>query len=103
MLKKWLNEFLKELSNDFKESFSYIKKGLTIWRLRKIKRKAMRLHRKHNQQFFVLKIMGRVRIISKQGFKNLRQHGKLPMAMTATRLKQISLFYTPARYDKKRV
>lgn len=103
MVAKWFKEYFKGVAEDWQKLLSYLKKGIVVWRMGRLKRRAMKLHRKHNAQFFVVKVMGRVRIISKGQFKYLRQHGKLPLSLTAVELKKMAIFYTPARYDKKRV
>ena len=103
MIANWFKEYFKGLAEDWLKLKSYFKKGVVVWRMGRLKRRALKLHQKHNAQFFVVKVMGRVRIISKGQFKYLRQHGKLPLSMTAVELKKMAIFYTPARYDKKGV
>ncbi len=79
-----------------------LKQYRVILRIRKLKKKAMRLHRKYNDQFYVVKLDGRVTVIGKKLLKRLRAKRSVPLNFTATELKQISLFHTPKRYDKKR-
>lgn len=82
---------------------SKLKKILWIVRFRYLKHKAMRLHRRYDEQFFIVKVGGRITLMGKSGLKSLRQNKIIPLNFTATNLKNMSLFYTPGRYDKKRV
>lgn len=103
MVVKFIKDYCKGLKLEIAQLVDSIKKLLVIMYMRGLKRRAMRLHKFYNCQFFVVKILGRVRVISKKRFTHLRQHGKIPLHITATELKKIAFFYTPARYDKKRV
>lgn len=76
---------------------------MVIIAVRRVKRKAMALHRKHNCQIFVVKVNGKLTPISRFQFKTMRQSGRFPKNFTAADLKKIALFYTPRRYDKKGV
>jgi hypothetical protein len=78
-----------------------------------LKHKALRLHRKYNCQVFIIKFRGKILIISKKQFKQMRQHKVFPKAFTAESLKRIALYYTPPKRtnnkqaiknnDKKRI
>lgn len=99
---------MKELFNSIKAELvlavTRVKQIVYTIGMRRLKARAMRLHRRHNCQYFVVKLFGKVRLISRQGFKDLRQHKKIPLSYTILDLKRISYFYTPARcYDKKGV
>jgi hypothetical protein len=80
-----------------------IKKACLYIAFERIKSKAWRLHKKYDQQIFVVKIGGKIKILSKYQFKQLRQTGKINKSFTAESLKKIALFYTPKHYDKKRI
>ena len=80
-----------------------IKRLVTSIVFRIIKRKAFKLHKKLNCIVYVVKIEGKVRIISKPEFKYLRQTGIFPLDFDADDLRKISLYVTPKFYDKKRV
>jgi len=76
---------------------------MVIFAVRRVKRKAMSLHRKYNCQVFVVKVNGKLTLISRFQFKTMRQNGLFPKNFTASDLKRIALFYTPRIYDKKGV
>jgi hypothetical protein len=94
--------YLKQVKNDWKRGIELLKKAYRLLVFRLIKRKAYRLHKKYNCQVFVVKFKGKITIISKYQFKQMRQHGKFPINFTAAELKKISMYYTPKRYDKER-
>ena len=74
-----------------------IKKIARVLRIACLKYKANRLARKTRRQYFVVAFGGKIQIISKQDFKNMRQNGIFPKDFTAEQLKQIALCHTPNR------
>ena len=98
-----ISQLFKEIKEDCKNLRKWFKKVFAFIALKRIKRKAYKLHKKNNCQMFVVKMGGKVKVISKQQFKYLRQHGKIQKDFTALELKDIALYYTPKCYDKKRV
>lgn len=84
------------LSSKFKSLF-------WVLRIRLLRRKANLLHRKHNEQFYIVKMGGRITIMGKDSLKRLRHKNIVPLCFTATELKRISIYHTPKKYDKKRV
>ncbi len=64
------------------------------------KRKAFKLHKKHNCEVFVVKFKGKILILSKYQFKQMRQHKMFPHSFTAEQLKKIALYCTPKQYRK---
>lgn len=64
------------------------------WKIKKLIKRADRLREKTGTQFFVVKISGRIRLMSKREFKWKRQHGVFPKNFTSDNLKKISYYYT---------
>ena len=95
MPKTFFTKFFQDIKSDWNKIMLLI-----YYRL--LKYKAFRIHKKYNCQVFVVKIAGKVRIISKYQFKKTRQKGHIPLNFTATELKAISLYYTPRKYDETR-
>jgi hypothetical protein len=62
--------------------------------------KARRLHRKYNCQIFVVKYKGKIRIMSKYQFTQMRQHGHFDRSFTAENLKKLSIYFTPKTFRK---
>jgi len=98
-----IGKLLKEIREDVRNAKKWLKSIVAFIAIVRIRRKARKLHRKNNCQIFVVKMGGKVRLISKEQFKYLRQRGKFPKNFTAEQLKKIALYHTPKRYDKKRV
>lgn len=98
-----IKTYFKELLLEWKKLISFFKKGYQLLAFRYIKRKAYQLHKKYDCQVFVVKYKGKITIISKYQFKKMRQKKMFPLSFTATELKSMSLYYTPKRYDKKRI
>ena len=96
-----IKRLFQEVKEDCKNIALWVRKTLYLIALRKYKRQADRLHKKYNCQFFVVKSQGKICLMSKHQFKYLRQTGRFKKQFTATELKKISIYYTPARYDKK--
>ncbi len=97
-----LSKLFQDIINDCCTTIDRFKKLWVVYIFWRIKRKAFRLHKKYNCQIFVVKIKGKVKLMSKYQFKKRRQKGKIAKQFTATELKAISLYYTPEKYDKKR-
>ena len=64
------------------------------YKIKRLKRKADKYREVYGSQMFVLKIEGRIRMISKRWFKEQRQLGKFPKTMTSDDLKKIAFYYT---------
>ncbi|NDW10461.1 hypothetical protein [Dysgonomonas sp. 520] len=78
--------------NETKQSkWNRLKEIFHVWRL---KRKADKLARETEDQHFVVKWQGEVRIISKKGFKQMKRRGIFGLSFTATELKKHALYYT---------
>jgi len=98
-----ISKYIQELKNECRQLVLFVKKIYKYLVFKRIKRKAFRWHKKHNCQVFVVKLHGKVKIINKYQFKQMRQKGLLSQKFTATELKSIALYYTPKHYDKKRI
>jgi hypothetical protein len=98
-----IKTYIQLLKKRIEECLSLFKKAYRFLVFKYIKRKAFKLHKKYNCQVFVVKFKGKITIISKYQFKQMRQRGKFSKDFTATELKTISLYYTPKQYDKKRI
>lgn len=103
MLSQLIKQYLQELKQEVNTLISTIKKVLVVLAIKRLKRKALRLHKKHNCQVFVVKLNGKITVLSKYQFTQLRQRGKIKKSFTAQELKRIALYYTPAKHDKKGV
>jgi len=66
----------------------------TAYQLKRLKRKADKLSKRNREQYFIIKLDGKIDIISKSWFTNNRQHGVFPLDFTAEKLKEIALYYT---------
>ena len=97
-----LSKLFQDIKNDWCTLMIWLKEMRVVYIIWRIKKKAFRLHKKYNCQIFVVKIKGKIKIMSKYQFKNKRQKGKIALKYTATELKAISLYYTPEKYDKTR-
>lgn len=64
------------------------------YRMKRLIKKADKLREKTGTQFFVVKINGKISLMSKREFKWKRQHGVFPKSFTADNLKKISYYYT---------
>lgn len=82
-------------------TFQDLKEFFVALKIRRLKRKAQKLHNRTGMQYFCVKIKGNIKLISKAHFKWLRQHGVFDKSITAAQLKEISFFYT-VKNDKKR-
>jgi hypothetical protein len=71
-----------------------IEKALFYIKLYRLKNKANRYAKRYNAQFFIVKLHGKIVMISKNGFKELRQNGTIPLSITANELKKIAYYYT---------
>lgn len=69
------------------------------WHITRMKKKADKLRITEKSQMFVVKIDGKIRIISKYWFKKQRQRGKFPKSFTSDKLKKISFYYTAPYND----
>ena len=98
-----ISKYIQEVKNDWEQLVLSIRKAYKLLMFRLIKRRAFRLHKKYNCQVFIVKMQGKVKIISKYQFKNMRQRGIFSKKITATELKSMALYYTPKYYDKKRI
>ncbi|MCL1821938.1 MAG: hypothetical protein FWG22_03850 [Prolixibacteraceae bacterium] len=85
-----MNKVLKELAALWCEW----KQMWIGWRVERMKRKADRLREATGSQMFVVKMDGKIRIVSKRWFKDKRQRGMFPKHFTAERLKRIAFYYT---------
>jgi len=90
MFSKYINTVLDRIAL----FYLYIKKLITILIFKRLKRKADKLARKHKVQIFVVKDLDKIKMITKEQFTYLRQHGKFKISVTATELKKIALYYT---------
>lgn len=66
----------------------------TGWRIKKLKKKADKYREKSGTQCFVVKVNGRLRVLTKREFKWKRQRGIFPKNFTADELKKISYYHT---------
>ena len=66
----------------------------TIFKIWLLKRKANKLARKTGVQHFIIMWKGKPEILSKDGFKLMRQNSVFPMSFTATELKKIAIHDT---------
>jgi len=66
----------------------------TVWYLKRLKRRAERLRKLTGSQVFVVKIKGKVTLLTKKQFKEMRAKRVFPKEFTADSLKRISLYYT---------
>ena len=86
--------------NVLKKQWFELKAVWVGWHISRMKRKAEQLRISEKSQMFVVKLDGKIRIISKCWFKEQRQHGKFPSSFTADKLKKVSFYYTaPYRND----
>ena len=97
-----LSKLFQDFINDWCALIIWLKEMRVVYIIWRVKKKAFRLHKKYNCQIFVVKVKGRIKIMSKYQFKKRRQSGKILKQYTATELKAISLYYTPEKYDKTR-
>lgn len=70
---------------------------IRILKIMRLKVKANLLARRSRVQYFVVPVGGKIRLISKPVFKQLRQKGVFPASFTAAELKNVALYYTPNR------
>lgn len=90
---------MNKLKLYLKEMFLEWKQMWVGWNISRIKRKAEKLRKIEKSQMFVVKLDGRIRIISKRWFKEQRQQGRFPNSFTADKLKKISFYYTEPYHD----
>ncbi len=64
------------------------------WYITRLKRKAEKLRRSEKSQMFVVRLNGRIRIVSRKWFKENKRKGKFPKHFTVDDLKRISFYYT---------
>lgn len=72
-----------------------VKKIADAWKLRRIIKQAERLHKQGHGQQFVVNVGGNATVISKQQFKDMRQHGLFPLSYTAKELRNIAIYTSP--------
>jgi hypothetical protein len=75
-------------------TWTEINQLITGWRVQRMKRQADRLREATGVQMFVVKMNGKIRLISKREFKYMRQHNVFPTNFTAENLKRIAFYYT---------
>jgi len=95
-------KYIQTVKNEWGQFMLFFKKAYKLLAFKYIKHKAFKLHKKYNCQVFVVKFNGKITVLSKYQFKQMRQKGKFSKSFTATELKSLSLYYTPKYYDKKR-
>lgn len=63
---------------------------INVWLL---KRKTRKLAKKSGVEHFLIMWKGKPEILSKDGFKHMRQHGLFPLSFTANELKKIAIYH----------
>ena len=95
-----MNKLLKTIREDFNDSIRKTKQFWIGWLLKRLKKKADKLRETEQSQMFVVKLDGKIRIISKRWFKHQRQKGIFPKSFTTDKLKKVSFYYTaPCKND----
>ncbi len=101
MLKKWI----EEIKSDWEKLMNlpdYLFAHYVMWRLKKRANKIhYKLRHRKNAQVIVTKLDGKIRFITKDMFKDMRQRGVFKLEKTMTDLKANSLYYTPNKYVKR--
>ncbi len=70
------------------------------YRIKRLKNKCLKAWQKTGMQFFIVKLNGKITILSKADFTLCRSKGIFPKSFTADNLKEIALYYTPTSINK---
>lgn len=82
------------INKDKRSLISIIKDYWWIFKLILLKRQADKWTAKYGAQHFIVKLDGRITIITKDWFRANRQRGKFPKNFTANNLKKVAYYYT---------
>lgn len=80
--------------NKIKQIIIEFRQIVVGWHITRLKKKAERLRVSEKSQMFVLRLNGRIRIISRKWYKENKRKGVFPKHFTVDDLKRISFYYT---------
>lgn len=69
-----------------------IKNWIRIFKICRLKAKARKLAKTSKVDHYVIMWLGKPEILSRDGFKYLRQRGVFPLSFTAANLKEIAIY-----------
>ena len=91
----------KEAATGFSEAVkkytAAFKKFSEVYKIYQLKRKASRLAKKTNVDHYVIMWRGRPEVLSRDGFKYMRQREVFPQSFTAANLKEIAIYHAKAK------
>lgn len=74
-----------------------IKRWIRIYKIYRLKAKARRLAKKTNVDHYVIMWLDKPEILSRDGFKYMRQRDVFPQSFTAANLKEMAIYHAKAK------
>lgn len=83
-------------SEAIKNCTAAIKKFREVYKIYHLKRKALKLAKKTKVDHYVIMWCGKPEVLSRDGFKYMRQRDVFPQSFTAANLKEIAIYHAKA-------